>query len=282
MTLTESQATAPARWRSRRNRRTLAIAASVAAIIALGYLISLTPGRGIDVRRIDPDLAFDILKAPHPRSVRPESAPEEPVASPTADPDQNPEEYARQVEEIRKNALFKPIATAIEAGRHEQAIEMLNHIRSSVKDHPEAYVYMGRALRGSGDHGTAMDFFLAAIERDPSLAEAYFEFGATADELGEPESALSGMRSFLHLARDRDPFRLQIAQARSAIWEIEARIGRGEWGSTRGIPPGFTADELKRDGKGVGIKIPLLETERPDGTMDYEIRTGEKQEMFRK
>jgi hypothetical protein len=37
------------------------------------------------------------------------------------------------------------------------------------------------------------------------------------------ESALGGMRSFLHLARADDPHRVR---ARSALWEWEEKLGR--------------------------------------------------------
>lgn len=281
------------RKRHKRNGATVAV---LVAILALGYVISLVPGRGVDVRHtkpgVAPDLAlesrspaagFDTLQpAPHGRSTRPETEPEPVLSVPTADPQKNPQAYARQVRDIQAKNLLGPVAAEIAAGRHKEAIAMLNRIRPSVQDMPEAYLHMGKALRGSGDPRTAMDFFLAAIDRDPTYADAYFEFATTAEELGDLESALGGMRSFLHMAKDRNPYRLQIAQARSAIWEIESKLGRGEWGETRGIPPGFTAEELKRDGKGVGVKMPIPGTERADGTTDYEIRANEKREIFKK
>lgn len=266
----------------RRHRRNATIFAAVALVAGLGYLVSLTPGRGIDVRRLEPTVAFDAVQPPHPRSVRPEAVPDPLPDIPSADPVAEPEEYARQQDEIRTRKILVPIEAAIDEGRFERAITMLNHVRPYLQHRPEPYLLMGRALHRSGDTHTAIDFFLAAIERDPGYAEAYFEFAAATESAGDLESALGGMRSFIHLSQDKDPYRLQIAQARSAIWEIEARLGRGAWGATRGIPPGFTEEELKRDGKGVGIKMPIPGTERPDGTADYEIKSADKQEMFRK
>lgn len=267
---------------SRQYRRHVAIAASVIAVAGLGYLVSLTPGRGVDVRRLEPAAVFDTLQTPHARSVRPEAVPQPAEEAPTADPAKEPEEYARQLDDIRTRKILAPVEVAIGEGRFERAITMLNHVRPYLQHRPEPYLLMGRALHRSGDIHTAIDFMLAAIDRDPGYAEAYFEYAAATESVGDLESALGGMRSFIHVSQDKDPFRLQIAQARSAIWEIEARLGRGEWGATGGIPPGFTEEELKRDGKGVGIKMPIPGTEQPDGSSEYEIKSADKQEMFRK
>ena len=112
------------------------------------------------------------------------------------------------------------------------------------------------------------------------LADAYFGYAVAAEGLGDLELALSGMRSYLHF--QQDPQQLKTAQARSSIWEWEAKLGRGEWGETRGIPPGFTAEELARDGRGAGTKIPIPGTENEFGFSRYEIRVSDKIEMFKK
>ena len=131
-------------------------------------------------------------------------------------------------------------------------------------------------LIGRGEHAVAHDFLNRAINLDPALAEVYFDHARASEGLGDRVSALGGMRTFLHLVKDSDPFRLPVAQARSAIWEWEAQLGRGVYGPTKGVPPGFTAEQIKRDGKGVGTMMQKPETLRPDGTMDYEIKAGER------
>jgi hypothetical protein len=117
---------------------------------------------------------------------------------------------------------------------------------------------------------------MRAIELNPAQANAYYGIAMVQDAEGNIEGALGGMRSFLHLVKDPDPFRIHVARARSAIWEWEAKLGRGPWGATGGIPPGFTEEELRRDGRGAGVKMPIPGTEGPDGEPQYEIKSADR------
>ena len=64
---------------------------------------------------------------------------------------------------------------------------------------------------------------MSAIELKPQQANAYYGL-AMADEMrNDYESALGGMRSYLHLSKADDPYR---TRARSAIWEWEEKLGR--------------------------------------------------------
>jgi tetratricopeptide (TPR) repeat protein len=139
---------------------------------------------------------------------------------------------------------------------------------------------LGRALEGKGDYATARDFYNAAIDRDPALSDAYWGFATTSEKLNDLPSALGAMRSYLHTEPDADPYRRRIAQARSAIWEWESKLGRGAWGKTKGLPPGFTEAELRRDGRGVGVKIPIEGTENAAGVSRYEIKSADKIQIY--
>jgi tetratricopeptide (TPR) repeat protein len=247
----------------RKDYRRLAFASLVAVIMGLGYLVKLLPGRGIEASR--QPTATDRTAFAGLREVSPE------LRAPHAEAPEMPKPDG-QGDEL-KNAL-KQAESLNTAGKYDDAIKTMNRVRPLAGNSARAYLQLGRALQGKGDHATARDFFTKAIDLDPTLAEAYFDHATASESLGDLETALGGMRSFLHLVKNPDPYRLQVAQARSAIWEWEAKLGRGPWGPTKGIPPGFTADEIKRDGKGTAVKMPKPETLRPDGTMDYEIKAG--------
>ncbi len=246
--------------------RLVAVAIVALGVAVLGYLVTLLPGQdypaaSTDGRGARRAAAFEGLVA-EPAGATGEAAPQEAQSAP---PDDLAEARSR-----------------LAAGEYDRAIEHLTAVRERVRDRPEAYLLVGLALLGKHDHATAYDFFRAAIDRDPALAEAYFGMAVAAEGLGDLEHALGGMRIFLHLQTDPDPYRLKVAQARSAIWEWETRLGRGEWGPTRGIPPGFTAEELERDGRGVGTKVPIPGTENEHGFSRYTIKYSDRIQTFEK
>lgn len=257
----------------RRDVRPLALAAVLAGILLIGAVVGQLPGRGT-VAGAPPAASppgFSELRdasPPAPRTERESSAP------PTS-PERNPTNTAPD-KNAEVKSLLKQAVAEINAKRYDAAIATLNRLRPLAPKHPEAYRLVGEALLGKRDFDTSRDFFNAATNLDPMLADAYFGFAIASEGLGDLEAALGGMRSYLHTEKNKDPYRLKVAQARSAIWEWESKLGRGPWGPTKGIPPGFTADEIKRDGKGVGTKMQKAETLRPDGTMDYEIKSGDR------
>lgn len=246
-----------------RDHRRGAIIAAFLLIAGFGAIVRLVPGNGIVAG--DPGRAFDGLRMP---------------LTPARDSGRKTEEVTpNEQDEKSKGELGRALKLAEErlnAGDHNTAIRILNKIRPLAGNSAQAYRLIGRALAGRGDNQTARDFLAKAIDLDPTLAETYFDYATVSENLGDLESALGGMRNFLHLETKNDPYRLKIAQARSAIWEWESQLGRGPWGPTKGIPPGFTAEMIKRDGKGVGVMMQKPETLRPDGTMDFEIKSGRR------
>jgi tetratricopeptide (TPR) repeat protein len=265
--------------RSRRDYRVPALLAVTAGVAVLGLLVMLLPGRGVVTAQQEQDTrpGFSDLKGVAPPDANEEAA----ETGPTIDPSKDPAGYQRWQRDKQAKALLKQAALAMSAKRFDEAIATLNSGLPVLKERPEAYLSMGNALLGKRDFATARDFMKAAIDRDPMFADAYFGYATASEALGELDSALGAMRTYLHTEKNRDPYRLKVAQARAAIWEWEAKLGRGEWGATKGIPPGFTADELKRDGKGVGTKMPIQGSERADGQMRYEIKSGARIEMFK-
>ena len=253
------------RPRGRQDYRLLALFSLVLAIVALGYFVRFLPSRGIEAVPAPVKSGQSGFAGLGPMG------PESPVAIP-----EEGEDLLSNVQSKELASALKQSESLIGAGKYDDAIRALNQVQPLAANSALAYRQLGRALLGKKDYATARDFLAKAIDLDPTLAEAYFDHAAASEGLGDLEGALGGMRSFLHLVKNADPYRLPVAQARSAIWEWEAKLGRGPWGPTKGIPPGFTAEQLKRDGKGTGVMMQKPETLRPDGTMDYEIKAGKR------
>lgn len=246
------------------------IVGGILGIGALGYGVSLLPDRGVEAR------AFPTMATANP-AVQVASEKEIPY-EPVADPRHDPRGHARQARELEIRARMDEAASMLEAKRYDESIVALHRVMELQPDIPEAYVNMGFAFLGKQAYEPAYDFFMGAMDLDPAQATAYYGMALVQEGLGNLEGALGGMRAFLHLTKDPDPYRLQTAQARAAIWEWEARLGRGPWGPTRGVPPGFTEDELKRDGRGVGVKMQIGDPEK--GPVRYEIKAGDKIQIY--
>lgn len=267
---------AAATARKRRDYRPLGLALVAVAVIAVGVVVELVPGRGVDASSkaqvIPAPAGFDSL-----RDLQAEPATERVPPSETAATSTDPEAQRRQ--EIDR--LLRAAENSIRARRYDDAIATLNQAGPLDPQHAPTYLAMGHALAGKRNYAEARRYYEAAVDFDPMLADGYFGHAAASEQLGDLETALSGMRSFLHVVKDPNPYRLQVAQARSAIWEWEAQLGRGPWGETRGIPPGFTEAELRRDGKGMGTKMPIQGSAGADGMSRYEIKHSDKFNLFK-
>jgi len=269
---------APSPGRRRKDYRLLGLGVVAAAVVGIGLLVAKLPGRGIDASSMPKKQAASAPPGFESLAQGTAETKQESVPSP-----QNPQENGNPAAERGKqiNKLLRAAEKSIRDGRYDEAIATLNHAGPLDPEHAPTYLTMGHALAGKKNYAEARRYYEAAINLDPLYADAYFSHAAASEQLGDLESALGGMRSFLHVVKNPDPFRLQVAQARSAIWEWEAELGRGPWGATRGIPPGFTADELKRDGRGVGTKMPIKGTADADGVSQFEIKTSERFNIFK-
>lgn len=282
--MTSSTSASPVRT-GKRDYRKAALAFSIAGTLGLGYVLSLMPGADVSAPMVAapasaasaamPELAnFSSLPATPAQIER--AAAElllEPAPSGT---DQGVDPKTAEISGILNQAKEK-----IRTRRYDDAIRSLTQAREKIQQSPQSYVLMARALEGKKDFDTARDFYHAAINKDPYLADAYFGFATASEAMGDLEAAIGGMRNFLHVQAKPDPEKLKVAQARSAIWEWESKLGRGPWGPTRGIPPGYSADELKRDGRGVAIKMQIPGTKGPDGRSKYEIKHQDKFQIFK-
>lgn len=255
--------------RRRKDRRWLGIAVTVLAVAGLGYAFKLMPGYGVVAEQAGTKAGFDSLAA----SIEERSGLDVPVP------------VEEQVAEGLPNGDFarqklREASDLIRSRRHDDALRHLTAVRDQLKDVPQTYLVLARALEGKKDYATARDFYKAAIDKDPFMSDAYWGYATSSESLGDLPSALGAMRSYLHTEPDADPYRRRIAQARSAIWEWESKLGRGAWGATKGLPPGFTEAELRRDGRGVGVKMPIPGTENATGVSRYEIKSADKIQVY--
>lgn len=272
---------APAAARDYRKATILALPFALAMI---AVVVSLIPGRGVE--NGDPQLeksAFPHL-GPNARTPAPASESPSTARSPALaiDPNKDPAGHTQEVRRVTRDALTDLARSLLKTDKPDEAAEALLKAMYLDPANAEPFHLMGDVMMQRKRFGEAREYYEAAIDRDPLRAEAYFGHAAASEAMGDLESALGGMRSYLHVTSDKDPYRLQVAQARSAIWEMESKLGRGPWGPTRGIPPGFTEAELQRDGRGVGVKMPIPGSAGKDGMQKYEIKYGDKIEMFKK
>lgn len=269
-----SLAAATPKTRARRDYRLLALGAVFGGIVLLGAVVSTlmgqTPSASTD-KAVDQKPLLSALKNPTDsgRSQRAEVEP--PV--PQIDPKDPQGDVVKQI--------LNSAGAQIKTRHYDEAIRTLHEARPLVQKHAESYLLLASALEGKKDYAAARDFFEAAINRNPYLSEAYWGYATTSESLGDLEAALGAMRNYLHTEPNLDRKRLKVAQARSAIWEWESQLERGPWGPTKGIPPGFSREELKRDGRGVGIKMPIPGTEKADGSVKYEIKHQDKFQLFK-
>ena len=263
----------------RRDYRLRVLLLAVAGTALLGYLVSIVPSRGVDTTAIAGGVKQTKRAGLEELG---ESSADMRRAVAELEPPPAPSELPSNPETARTDGILKEADTLIRAKKFDDAIRTLHAENENLRKNAQAYYLIARALEGKSDYATARDFYAAALDRNPVLADAYYGFATASESLGDLEAALGGMRSFLHLQSKDSQRKLKVVQARSAIWEWESRLGRGVWGPTKGIPPGFSEAELKRDGRGVGIKMLIPGSKQADGSYKYEIKHQDKQTMFEK
>lgn len=268
-------ATTPAR--PRRDVRWRALLLVIVAVLLLGAIVEWLPGRATqgEARRAaesnnTSDPFAGLVAGSGHAGMRRELAESEDLA----------ESQTKPVAPGKPRDALQQAAQQIKGKQYDAALHTLNSEQAQLRSRPEAYVLIGRALEGRDDFATARDFYAKAIDMDPYYAEAYWGYATSSESLGDLESALGAMRSFLHANPDPDPKRLRIAQARAAIWEWESQLGRGPWGPTKGIMPGLKPEEQRKDDRGVAILMPKPGTEKPDGSAKYEIKHQSKFKLF--
>ena len=169
-------------------------------------------------------------------------------------PEKDPQVSARKAWEKEINTRFQQGLSMLHIQEYDYAIKAFQRVIDLIPTLPEAHVNMGYILLKLKEYQTASTYFLKAIDLRPSQANAYYGLAEAYEGLNDLEAALGSMHSFLHLAKPTGKNKKYVNKARSALWEWEAKLGRGPWGPTKGIPPGFTEEALRRDGTGVGVK----------------------------
>ncbi len=146
------------------------------------------------------------------------------IVSPTkkivlADPKLQPNQHARQAKAIEIDRRFSQAVIMLHAKQYDSAIKALHRVLELAPKMPEAHVNMGYAFLGGGDAKIARDFFASAIELNLNQLNAYYGLAVASEVLGDMESALGAMRTYVHLSPKDDPY---IAKARAALWEWQA------------------------------------------------------------
>ncbi len=127
--------------------------------------------------------------------------------------------------EKRLAARFTQAVSMLHAKQYEYAIAALDAVLEMSPNLPEAYVNMGYAFIGLEEYGPARGAFEKAIDLKLDQVNAYYGLAIAVEGAGELEAALGSMRTYIHLSKPNDPY---LARARSALWEWETQLGRGE------------------------------------------------------
>ncbi|MCF6345999.1 MAG: tetratricopeptide repeat protein [Thiomicrorhabdus sp.] len=135
------------------------------------------------------------------------------------DPKLQPNQHAKQAKASEIDLRFSQAVVMLHAKQYDSAIKALHRVLELAPKMPEAHVNMGYAFLGGGDAKTARDFFASAIELNLNQLNAYYGLAVASEVLGDMESALGAMRTYVHLSPKDDP---HLAKARAALWEWQA------------------------------------------------------------
>ena len=135
------------------------------------------------------------------------------------DPKVQPNQHARQAKKAEIDMRFGQAVIMLHAKQYDSAVKALHRVLELAPRMPEAHVNMGYAFLGGGDAKAARDFFASAIELNLNQLNAYYGLAMASEVLGDMESALGAMRTYVHLSPKDDPY---IAKARAALWEWQA------------------------------------------------------------
>ncbi|MCB1924119.1 MAG: tetratricopeptide repeat protein [Gammaproteobacteria bacterium] len=113
---------------------------------------------------------------------------------------------------------FQQAAIMLHAGQYLYALEALERVITLAPAMPEARVNAGFALLGVEQHARAAAQFRHAIDLRPGQTNAYYGLAVALEAMGDLESALGAMRTYIHLESDDA---VHLRRARAAIWEWE-------------------------------------------------------------
>jgi Flp pilus assembly protein TadD len=170
----------------RRDRRAVALAATLGSIALGGAVVSVLPGNAVTTGV----------------GTQARGAADEPA-------------------ELRQQ--FELAVARLRAGQPEQAAIALRRVLVLAPQLPEAHANMGYALLGMQRFGAARTFFESATALRPAQANAYYGLAVALEQLDDLPGAVGAMRTYVHLTDGDDP---HVRKARAALWEWEAQLTR--------------------------------------------------------
>ena len=141
---------------------------------------------------------------------------------------------------------FQQAAIMLHAGQAEHALTALERVLVLAPDLPEAHVNAGFALYELSNPAAARAQFERAIDLRPQQINAYYGLALTLEAQGDLDAALGAMRTYAHLAEEKDP---HVRKAWSAIWEWQSRRDN-QTGQSRLISNQASTREQSLDGDG--------------------------------
>lgn len=109
--------------------------------------------------------------------------------------------------EAKAVELFQRATAALAARRYEEAVTGLTSLLAIAPNLPEAHVNMGFALLGLNRFTEARDHFLMATDLRRMQVNAYYGLALAYEGLDDLVLARGAMRSYSHLAGEKDPYR---------------------------------------------------------------------------
>ncbi|MBL4614568.1 MAG: tetratricopeptide repeat protein [Magnetovibrio sp.] len=111
---------------------------------------------------------------------------------------------------------FQAAAKLLAVNKYAEALEMLELTRRIRPHVPEVQVNIGFAYLGQGKPQKAAQAFDKAMSMRSTQLNAYYGLAVALEQMGDLEGALGAIQTYVHLAKDDDPFR---RKAMSAQWE---------------------------------------------------------------
>ena len=135
-------------------------------------------------------------------------------------------------------------------------------------DIAEAHVNLGYASLDASMPVGARAAFERALEIRPQQINAYFGLAESAEALGDLETAVGAMRTYLHLTEQSDPFR---RRAMAAVWEWEWRLQNAI--PATGEKHEASEQKASNSGPAIGAKLTALAA-LPRVTADGKLPEG--------
>ncbi|MCF6299150.1 MAG: tetratricopeptide repeat protein [Thiomicrorhabdus sp.] len=157
------------------------------------------------------------------------------------DPKSQPNQHARQAKAIEIEQRFNQAVIMLHSKQYDNAIKALHRVLELAPRMPEAHVNMGYAFLDGGNAKAARDFFASAIELNLNQLNAYYGLAMASEVLGDMESALGAMRTYVHLSPKDDPY---VAKARAALWEWQAAREQTRNQAVQKEPPAQTEHSI--------------------------------------